>query len=221
MISVIIPTLNEENQIGSVVEHAFRAGAAEIIVSDGGSRDSTVEIARGLGCRVIGAPRGRSFQMNAGAGEAKGEILLFLHADTLLPPEAGDCVRQALRDPGVVGGRFDIRMDRRGIRYSLLSRLINGRSRLTRISTGDQAIFVRREVFTRLGGYAEISLMEDVELSRRLKRIGRVACLRSAVVTSARRWERGGWLNTVLLMWWLRFLYAIGVAPDRLRRYYR
>jgi rSAM/selenodomain-associated transferase 2 len=158
--------------------------------------------------------------MNAGAVSATGEILLFLHADTRLPPTAFDDVDRALADPDTVGGRFDVRLDRAGAVYRLIETLMNARSRATRIATGDQAIFVRRRVFEDLGGYAPIPLMEDVEFSRRLKRRGRVACLRTRVVTSARRWEQAGPWRTILRMWWLRALYAAGVSPHRLARAY-
>jgi rSAM/selenodomain-associated transferase 2 len=158
--------------------------------------------------------------MNAGARAAHGGILLFLHADTSLPDGAGAAILAALGDPAVVGGRFDVRLDSRRPLLVLVAWLMNRRSRLTGISTGDQGIFVRRAVFDALGGYPDIALMEDVELTRRLKRGGRLAALRLRVVTSARKWEDEGIVRTIVLMWALRLLYALGVSPARLHRWY-
>jgi rSAM/selenodomain-associated transferase 2 len=158
--------------------------------------------------------------MNAGAAAASGDALLFLHADTRLPPGAAEAVLDALADPAVAYGRFDVRFDSRRPAFRLIAGLMNARSRLTGICTGDQAIFVRRATFAALRGYADIALMEDVELTRRLKRAGRLAALRLRVTTSGRKWEREGVARTVVLMWALRFLYAVGVQPDRLHRWY-
>ena len=174
--------------------------------------------ARGVG--LVSSDRGRARQMNAGAAAATGEILLFLHADTRLPPAAVEAVRRALADPSVVYGRFGVRFDAPGAAFRLIARLMNLRSRLTGICTGDQAIFVRRSAFERLAGYADIALMEDVELTRRLKRIGGFAPLGLRVTTSARRWEQHGVARTVVLMWTLRALHFCGVGPDRLHRWY-
>src|SRR5437867_3143174 len=170
--------------------------------------------------RVSTRLRGRAQQMNAGAAAARGEVLLFLHADTRLPAGYAQAVAGALADPAVVGGRFDVRLDAAGLVYQALGRLISLRSRLTRVATGDQAIFVRRVVFERLGGYPLVPLMEDVALSRAMKRAGRVACLSETVTTSARRWQRHGVARTVLLMWALRAAYYAGVPPARLARVY-
>ena len=158
--------------------------------------------------------------MNAGAREAQGDIVLFLHADTRLPDGAVPAMTAALREPGVVGGRFDVRFDNTRPVFRTIAFLMNVRSRLSGISTGDQAIFVRREVFQALGGYPDMPLMEDIELSRRLKRRGKLAALSLRVVTSARKWEREGALRTILLMWMLRLLYAVGVSPVRLHGWY-
>ena len=155
-----------------------------------------------------------------GLRRASGDALLFLHADTRLPPGAAEAVRDALADPAVAYGRFDVRFDSRRPAFRLIAGLMNARSRLTGICTGDQAIFVRRATFAALRGYADIALMEDVELTRRLKRAGRLAALRLRVTTSGRKWEREGVARTVVLMWALRFLYAVGVRPDRLHRWY-
>jgi rSAM/selenodomain-associated transferase 2 len=158
--------------------------------------------------------------MNAGAAAATGDIFLFLHADTRLPPEGAAAVRDALRDPRVAGGRFDVRLDSEHVLLRAVEGMMNLRSRWTGICTGDQAIFVRRSAFEALGGYAEIPLMEDVEFTRRLKRRGRLAALRLRVTTSARKWERDGILRTILLMWALRLLDFVGVSPARLHRWY-
>ena len=195
-------------------------GVAEIIVVDGGSRDATLTVARPLVDRVLVAARGRAAQMNAGAAVAVGDVLLFLHADTHLPTGWATVVRGALADPAVLSGRFDVRLDATGLLYRAIGRLISWRSRLTRVASGDQALFVRRAVFERLGGYPPFPLMEDLALSRALKRAGRVACLRETVVTSARRWRHRGVLRTVLLMWGLRLAYYAGVPPERLARRY-
>ena len=219
-LSVVIPTLNEAGLIQFTLQKVRAAGANEVIVADGGSQDLTREMARTLADKVIETPRGRALQMNEGAKATNGDILLFLHADTDLPPDALAAIETALADPQVVGGRFNIRLDRGGWLFGSVAHLVNLRSRLTKIATGDQAIFVRREVFERIGGFPEIPIMEDVEFSRRLKQAGRIACLRNRVVTSARRWEQRGPLKTVFLMWGLRFLYFIGVSPDRLKRLY-
>jgi rSAM/selenodomain-associated transferase 2 len=159
--------------------------------------------------------------MNAGAAAARGDVLLFLHADTRLPDGFADAVARALADPHVVGGHFAVALDAPGWRYRLTERLISGRSRLTGVATGDQAIFVRRAVFQALGGFAPLPLMEDIDLMRRLKHRGRVAALRERVVSSARRWERNGFWRTVLLMWTLRLAYYAGVSPTALARFYR
>lgn len=158
--------------------------------------------------------------MNAGAREAHGEILLFLHADTHLPHGAGEAIRAALADPRIVGGRFDVRLDSPRAIFQVIAFLMNVRSRLTRIATGDQALFVRRHTFATMGGYSDIPLMEDVELTKRLKRHGKIACLRLPVIASARKWEREGVFRTILLMWTLRLLYFLGVNPTRLHRFY-
>ena len=191
------------------------------MVVDGGSRDGTMEVARRVpGVAALVSARGRAIQMNAGARAAHGHILLFLHADTRLPDGALEAVQEALADSTVVGGRFDVRFDSPRPVLSMIAFFMNLRSRLSGISTGDQVIFVRRDVFESLGGYAEIPLMEDVELTRRLKRRGRLVALRSRVTTAARKWQQEGALRTMVLMWALRFLYMWGVAPARLHRWY-
>jgi rSAM/selenodomain-associated transferase 2 len=158
--------------------------------------------------------------MNAGAAAATGDVLLFLHADTILPHDARQAVALALAEPRTVGGRFDVRFERDAGLGWLISRMINLRSRLSGIATGDQAVFVRRETFDALGGFSDIPLMEDVDFTKRLKRLGRIAALRARAITSFRRWELRGPIRTILLMWSLRFLYWIGVSPVRLKALY-
>ena len=222
MLSIIVPALREAENLARLLP-ALRAEApgAEIIVADGGSDDGSREAAaRVPGVLVLAGARGRARQMNAGARAARGDVLLFLHADTVLPPGFERAIARALADPGVVGGRFDVRLDNPGWPYRMIGGLMNWRSRLSGISTGDQALFVRREVFEALGGFPDIPLMEDVEITRRLKRRGRQAALRDQVTTSARKWEREGVARTIGLMWTLRLLYACGVSPARLHRWY-
>ena len=219
-VSVVVPTLNEETVLAVTLQRARQPCVGEIIVVDGGSTDSTPAIAARFADHVIPAPCGRAVQMNVGAQRAGGDTLLFLHADTLVPDGYASAVIDACMQPGVIGGRFDVRLEPRTPLIWLTGELMNRRSRLTRISTGDQAIFIRRVLFERLGGYADIPLMEDVDLSRRMKRAGRVACLRQRVTTSARRWQKDGVLRTILLMWSLRALYFCGVSPARLQRVY-
>jgi rSAM/selenodomain-associated transferase 2 len=219
-ISVVIPTLNEASNIGQTLAQVRQAGECQIVVVDGGSEDGTPEIAGRYADMVLSASRGRARQMNVGARAATGEILLFLHADTVLPQGFSGLLAQAFADPHVVGGRFDVRLNAPGWPFRMIEMMMNLRSRLTRISTGDQAIFVRREAFLAIDGYPEVELMEDLALSRKLRRMGKIACLRAQVVTSARRWQRDGMLKTIVLMWTLRLAHALGVSPERLKTFY-
>lgn len=219
-LSIVVPALDEAGQIAATLATAHGPHVVEVLVVDGGSRDETAALARRAGATVLTAERGRARQMNAGAAVATGDALLFLHADTRLPPGFDAAIAAALADPAVVGGRFDLRLEPATPFLDLTAALINLRSRLTRIATGDQALFVRRAVFVAMGGFADLPLMEDVAFTRALKRRGGIACLRDRVATSSRRWRRDGPLRTVLLMWWLRFLYWCGVPAERLKRRY-
>ena len=220
-LSIIIPALNEANVIASVLQRlrAFR-GEAEVIVVDGESDDPTRALAKPLADHVIVAPRGRATQMNAGAKAASGDVLVFLHADSVLPDRAPQLIREGLERTGRSWGRFDITIAGADPLLAVVAIMMNARSRMTGIATGDQAVFVRRDAFDAVGGFPAIPLMEDVELSRRLKRVSAPLCLRERVVTSGRRWERHGTLRTIVLMWRLRFAYAMGVDPRRLARRY-
>jgi rSAM/selenodomain-associated transferase 2 len=219
-LSVVMPVLNEATRIQSGLRALapLRARGAEVIVVDGGSRDGTAARAGPLTDQVLTAPRGRAAQMNAGAAAATGDVLLFLHADTWLPEYADLLIRDALARSPQVWGRFDVHFA--GGALPLVATMMNLRSRLTGIATGDQAMFMTRDAFTRAGGFAEIALMEDIALSARLKRLSRPLCLTARVTTSARRWQTHGALRTVLLMWRLRLAFFLGADPQRLARAY-
>jgi len=221
-ISIIIPVLDEAGGIAEFLSAltSCRARGAEVIVVDGGSRDRTMELARPLCDRVSVAPRGRASQMNAGAAVARGDVLLFLHADTELPADADQQVLQALSGSGRVWGRFDVRITGRHALLRLVAAMMNLRSRLTGIATGDQAMFVTRDAFAVIGGFPDLPLLEDIALSRRLKQLSAPLCLASRVMTSGRRWERHGVLRTIILMWWLRLAFFFGGNPARLAKAY-
>ena len=219
-LSIIIPVLDEERTIGSTLEALGSLVVEEVLVVDGGSTDGTREIVAHKHATLVSSPRGRAHQMNHGARLAKGDVLLFLHADTRLPPSATSDILSALEDPRCVGGRFDLRLDGERWIFWLIGNLISLRSRLTKVATGDQAIFVRRQVFEEIGGFPDIPLMEDIAFCRMLKKKGRVACLRSQVVTSSRRWGAEGVGRTILKMWVLRLLFLAGISPFRLKRFY-
>jgi rSAM/selenodomain-associated transferase 2 len=221
-LSVIVPVLDEAAGITATLSALapLRARGHEIIVVDGGSRDGTPALCQGHADTVLAGPRSRARQMNAGAAQARGEVLLFLHADTALPATADALVLRAL-DAGADWGRFDVRIVGRSRWLPLVAALMNRRSRWTGIATGDQAIFVRRALFERLGGFADQPLMEDIELSRRLRAHARPACLRERVSTSGRRWDEHGAWSTIVLMWRLRWRYWRGAAPEALARLYR
>lgn len=221
-LSIVMPVLNEASGIADALDALaeLRRRGAEIIVVDGGSRDATVERARPGADRVLSAPRGRAPQMNAGAAAASGAVLLFLHADTRLPHDADHLVRDGLVRTSRSWGRFDVTIAGGSPMLALVATMMNLRSRLSGIATGDQAIFVRAEAFRTAGGFPDIPLMEDIALSKALKRSGRPLCLRARVTTSARRWEIHGVVRTILLMWRLRLAYFLGADPARLARQY-
>ena len=219
-ISVIVPVLNEEKSIAATLEALLPLTPYEVIVVDGGSSDRTREIAARFPVKIISSEHGRARQMNRGAREASGDVLLFLHADTRLPPTAFADIAGALGDPRFLGGRFDVELDGEHWLLPLVGRMISYRSRISKVGTGDQAIFVRRAVFERMHGFEEIPLMEDIAFCRALKRLGGVACLRSRVITSARRWEADGVWRTILRMWTIKWLYFAGVSPARLKQFY-
>jgi rSAM/selenodomain-associated transferase 2 len=238
---IIVPTLNEARGIDAALRalQALRSDDAGIVVADGGSDDDTVPRARALADHVLAAPRGRARQMNAGAAWVRGhagaspgdDILVFLHADTRLPPAAPALIRAAIGGGARIGGgkrtkggalwgRFDVRLSGAHWLLRVVEFMMNARSRLSGIATGDQTIFVRRDLFEQLGGFADIALMEDVEFSRRAKRVAAPACLSARVETSSRRWEQGGVLRTILLMMRLRLAYFFGADPRELARRY-
>ena len=220
MLSIIVPSLNEADGIAGALSALapLRGRGVEVIVVDGGSRDGTAARAQPHADLVIGAPRGRAVQMNAGAARARGDILLFLHADTLLPESADALIVDGLKRTRRGWGRFDVAIAGRHPMLKVVAWLMNLRSRITGIATGDQAIFVRRAAFP---GFPEIALMEDVAFCARMKRLGAPACRREKVRTSGRRWESRGVLRTILLMWRLRLAYFLGADPEELSRIYR
>ena len=222
-LSIVVPALEEAAFITETLAalQPLRAQGHEVIVVDGGSRDATLLIARLLSDRALAARRGRAVQMNAGARVATGDVLLFLHADSLLPSDAADAIERAVA-AGALWGRFDVIIRGRPWILKLVASMMNARSRLTGIATGDQGIFVERALFERIGGFKAIPIMEDIALCTTLKRAaGRPACLRSRIATSGRRWETHGPWRTILTMWRMRFAFALGADPARLVRQYR
>jgi rSAM/selenodomain-associated transferase 2 len=221
-LSIIIPVLDEAATIVEALGRLapLRARRVEVIVVDGGSRDDTVERARPLADRVITAPRGRGAQMNAGAAAARGDVLMFLHADTRLPPEADRLAQDGLARSGRTWGHFRIAIEGRSPLLPIVAFLMNMRSRLSSIATGDQAMFATRAAFDQAQGFPDIALMEDIVLSRRLKRTSSPVCVSTPVVTSGRRWDERGALRTIWLMWRLRLAFFFGAAPDALARRY-
>ncbi|MES2819934.1 MAG: TIGR04283 family arsenosugar biosynthesis glycosyltransferase [Pseudomonadota bacterium] len=217
-LSIVIPVFNEATQLPETLARlaALRARGVQVIVVDGGSTDGTARVA---GVEWLQSAPGRARQMNAGAARARGEALLFLHADTHLPAEADRLIAQALDT--LHWGRFDVRIAGRPRLLALVAFMMNLRSRLTGIATGDQGIFVRRSTFESLGGYADLPLMEDIELSARLRRVSPPACLKGPAITSGRRWESRGPWRTIFLMWRLRWAYWRGVPASRLAEEYR
>jgi rSAM/selenodomain-associated transferase 2 len=219
-LTIVIPVLNEAAVVVAALQSLapLRARGAEIIVADGGSRDGTAHLAEPFADRIITVRRGRGAAMNAGAALGTGDALLFLHADTALPDDADRLIDAALARRA--WGRFDLRIAGRHPFLAVVARMINLRSRATGIATGDQAIFVSRKAFEAVGGFPDLPLMEDIAISRRLKRLCRPFCIATPVVTSGRRWEHNGVLSTILLMWRLRLSYYLGVEPALLAELY-
>lgn len=222
-LSIIIPVLNEGRVLPALFDRLqpLARQGVDVIVVDGGSDDGSSVIAELYGYPVVQAPRGRASQMNAGAAAATGDTLLFLHADTFLPDNGLTLIQRALSHPKVGWGRFDVRIQGTPWMLRVVACLMNWRSRWSGIATGDQAMFVRRELFERIGGFPVQALMEDIALSRRLLAFSRPACLRTPVQTSGRRWESRGVWPTIFLMWRLRWAYWRGVSPDILAKEYR
>ena len=222
-LSIVMPVLNEAVGLGAALQALapLLARGAQVIVTDGGSNDHSAALAQAGGAQLVNAPRGRALQMNAGAAQASGDVLLFLHADTMLPASADELVSEALAGGSRVWGRFDVAITGRPRMLKLIAALMNLRSRRTGIATGDQAMFMTRAAFEAVGGFPAQPLMEDIEISKRLLRLSRPACLTARVQTSGRRWETRGVWRSVLLMWRLRFAYWRGAAPERLAELYR
>ena len=219
-ISVIIPALDEAEVIGLALSTVVETPEIELIVVDGGSQDATAEIARSYGARVLTSPPGRARQMNAGAKVAAGECLLFLHADTRLPAQFAGEVRRILAVPGVIAGAFELRIDGTGWGLRLVERAANLRSRLLQLPYGDQGLFLRAAQFHALGGYPEIAFMEDFELLRRLRRLGKIGIAPQSVLTSARRWESLGVLRAMLLNQFFLLAYLLGTPPRHIAHWY-
>ena len=222
-LSIVMPVLNEAAGLGAALQALapLLARGAELIVADGGSSDQSAAVALTSGAQLVNAPRGRALQMNAGAVQARGEVLLFLHADTTLPANAVALISEALASGSRVWGRFDVAITGRPAMLKLIATLMNLRSRWTGIATGDQGMFMTRAAFEAVGGFPAQPLMEDIEISKRLLRLSRPACLRARVLTSGRRWEARGVWRTVLLMWRLRFAYWRGATSDHLAELYK
>lgn len=222
-LALIVPALDESDNIPALaanLQAALRPGH-ELWLVDGGSRDGTAELASKHGFRVLSSPPGRAAQMNAGAAASSRPLLLFLHADTRLPEGADALIAQALRSGARQWGRFDVTITGASPLLRLVGTLMNSRSRLTGIATGDQALFMTRRAFDAVGGFPDQPLMEDIEISRRLKRLSPPRCLRARVTTSGRRWDQRGVWRTITLMWRLRLAYWRGVPAKTLARHYR
>lgn len=221
-LSIIVPVYNERESMPLLLAELahWRQRGAEVLLVDGGSQDGCDLEAEQEGWRLIRSAKGRANQMNAGAAASSGEVLLFLHADTKLPPQADQLILNVI-DQGADWGRFDVRIIGDSLMLPVVARLMNLRSRLSAIATGDQGIFIRRETFQQVDGFPQQRLMEDIEISARLRRISTPACLKQKVETSGRRWDQNGALKTILLMWRLRWAYWRGSHPDRLAELYR
>ena len=218
---IVVPVLNEGERLLAALRdlQRFRQRGVRVVVVDGGSKDNTLQVARDHADLALVAPLGRAAQMNAGAAACSAQVLLFLHADTQLPDNADALVQRATL-AGHGWGRFDVQIDSPALMLRFVSGAMNLRSRWTGVATGDQGMFVRHELFSAVGGFPDIPLMEDIALSKALKKFGPPACLRQRVTTSARRWERQGVWRTIWLMWWLRAAYFFGADPARLATAY-
>lgn len=220
-ISIIIPVLNEEQSINALLQQLqiYRQQGHEVIVVDGGSVDETISISKPLADKVITSDSGRARQMNKGVAESTNEVLWFLHADTSIPENVIEIIQSSLVKND--WGRFNVKLSGSHFLFRIIEKMINIRSCFSGVATGDQGIFVRRKIFESVGGYSEVPLMEDVALSKKLKNISQTACIKETLTTSSRRWKKNGIIKTILLMWKLRFLYWIGVTPDKLAKLYR
>ena len=219
-ISIIIPTLNEAPCIGQTVAGLAGQPGVEVIVADGGSQDQTVALAKAAGARVMDAPQGRGSQQNAGARAAHGRVLLFLHADTLLPEGFAADVREALDQPGFIAGAFRFAVDAKGWRFRLLEQCANWRAAWFGLPYGDQALFLPAARFWAMGGFRELALLEDLDLVLRLRKTGRLALLAPAARTSARRWQRLGFARTTIINQLILLGFFCGITPARLARWY-
>ena len=221
MLSIILPVINEEATLPDVLARLqyLRQLGHEIIVVDGGSRDNSLMLAQQAADNVIVSQPGRAVQMNSGAELATGDVLLFLHADTVLPEGVEQILSEIVGD--TFWGRFDVRLSGERLIFRIIESMMNLRSRITSVATGDQAIFIKRSLFEKVGGYPEIALMEDIAISKQLRRVVKPVCVRNKVVTSSRRWEDRGVIKTLLLMWKLRLYYFFGMSPQKISRMYR
>jgi len=220
-LAVIVPVYNEEQVLHDHLQRFIGLEADELIFVDGGSTDQTKVLIEQKGLCCLSSKAGRASQMNAGAEVIKSDILVFIHMDTVVSESDLELVKALFEQSDIVGGRFDVSLSGRHPAFRIIEFMINQRSRFTKVSTGDQVQFVRRPLFESMGGFAEMPLLEDVEFSKRLKKMGRIACLPEKVMTSSRRWESHGIFRTVWLMWKIRLLYWLGVSPEKLAALYR
>lgn len=223
-IAIVVPVFNESLVLPRLISDLakLKGGASsdfELVFVDGGSTDNTAALIQAAGLHVLNSPKGRAWQMNTGATQTTGDVLLFLHADTQLPQNAIKTIAACLVG-GICWGRFDVRITGKPWMLAVVSRMMNWRSRLTGIATGDQAMFMTRSAYQAIGGFPELALMEDIEASRRLRQLSRPACIVSPVITSGRRWEARGVWTTIFLMWRLRWAYWRGENPQKLGELY-
>ncbi len=222
-ISIIIPALNEAETIEQTLSclQQMRRRDCEVVLVDGGSRDATMALSQPLADRILACEKGRANQLEYGVKHSNAPVIWFLHADTLAPENADEVIEAALKQPNATWGRFNVRLDGRHVLFRMIEKMINYRSCITGICTGDQGIFVRRDTLEAIGGVPRQALMEDIELSKRLKTTASPLCMKQILVTSGRRWQEKGIIRTILLMWYLRAAYVFGVPAERLARYYR